>query len=239
MLKHFLVGLVVFCGSSVANATLLVNYTFNGVNDANSWTPVVGDYGSTGATNFSTILNAGAFTNQGTTGNGIPGDINNSEWWTSTGIAVSVSNDRYNSLTLAPISAGLGDGSITIESMQFKMAKTSLGTAGNEVKARVDYQLTPTSSWVTVGTASSITTSLATYSFTFGTPIVLNKDSSASTFRFLWSRTQLPVGSNSGQGKLDDVSFFGAYAVPEPSTYAVSVFGSLAAFGLFRRYRRK
>jgi hypothetical protein len=246
MLKKFLVGMVVLCGSSVANAALLVNYTFNGTNGASSFTPVAGDYGTTGAQanfpqSFSEIVNAGAFVNQGVVGNGLNGSINNNRWRTATNIAVLPNPARSNQLTLAPIGAAFRDGVVSIDSMQFKVAKTSAGN-GNVISVSVEYQASPTAAWVVLGSGSSTGgTALNPNTITFGTPIVMNKNSPTSSFRFIWSRTNIAAGSNSGQADLEDLSFFGSYTaptfVPEPASLAV--FGSLAAFGLLGRFRRK
>lgn len=250
MLKKFLVGLVVLCGGSVANAALLVNYSFNGTNGASSWTPGAGDYGPTGGSpsSFASIMDAGAFTNQGTNGNGIPGAINTSAgsvWRTgstgATAIQTLPNGARFNQFTVAPITSAIGDGVITIDSMKFKMGKTTAGN-GNLINVSVEYRPNPTASWVVLATRQSAgTAAVNDYSINFDSPILVDKNSAVAGFRFVWSRTNVSGGSNSGQAQLDDISLFGSFGaptfVPEPASLAV--FGSLAAFGLLGRYRRK
>jgi hypothetical protein len=251
MLKKFLVGLVVLCGSSVANAALLVNYSFSGTNGASSWTPTAGDYGSTGGSpsSYASILTAGAFTNVGGNGNGIPGAINTSgntsAWRTgstgATAIQTLPNYSRYNEFTLAPITPAIGDGVVTIDSMSFKMGKTTAGN-GNRISVEVQHRPSSSASWSTLGIRQSLATNaLSNYSINFATPILIDKNSSVGAFRFVWSRTNVTGGSNSGQAAIDDISLFGSFGaptfVPEPASLAV--FGSLAAFGLMGRFRRK
>jgi hypothetical protein len=247
MLKKFLVGLVVLCGSSVANAALLVNYSFSGTNGVSTWTPSAGDYGSTGGSpsSYASILTAGAFTNVGGNGNGIPGAINTSAWRTGSTGATAIQTlpnfGRYNEFTLAPITSAIGDGVVTIDSMSFKMGKTTAGN-GNFINVEVQHRPNSSASWSTLGIRQSLgTNALSNYSISFPTPILIDKNSSVGAFRFVWSRTNVTGGSNSAQAAIDDISLFGSFGaptfVPEPASLAV--FGSLAAFGLMGRFRRK
>jgi hypothetical protein len=245
MLKKFLVGLVVLCGSSVANAALLVNYSFSGTNGATSWTPTAGDYGPTGGNpaNFSDILTAGAFSNVGNN-NGIPGSIHgaSSAWRTALtggGIQTLPNLNNTNQFTLAP-KVAIGSGAVTINSMSFNMGKTTTGN-GNLINVRIDYRPNPTASWIQLGNGVSLSNNtLKANTINFTTPIVINSGSATHSFRFAWSRENL-AGSNSAQAAIDDISLFGTFGaptfVPEPASLAV--FGSFAAFGLLGRYRRK
>lgn len=244
MLKKFLLGLVVVCGGGVANAALLVNYAFTGTNGAASFTPPSTAYGSTGAvapgpTSFSEILTAGAFSNQGTAGNGIAGSINTNAWRTANSIATAVDNARFNFLTMVP-TAALGGGSITIDSLSFNLGKVTSAN-GNVISVQVEFRPTQFDSWVVLGTgASNTNTTLKANTVTFATPIVLNSASTLPTFRFLWSRTDL-AGADSNQGVMDDLSFFGTYAAPStvPEPTSMAVFGLLGAGVAARRFRRK
>jgi hypothetical protein len=244
MLKKFLLGLVVVCGGGVANAALLVNYAFTG-SSGSTFTPPSAAYGSTGAvapgpTSFSSILTAGAFQNQGTVGNGLNGAVNSDRWRSANSIAATENEGRFNVLSLTPIVANLGSASIRIDSVSFNLGKLAANN-GNVISLRVQYRTSSFGSWVDVGTGSTETNAtIKANSLALTTPIVLTSSSASADFRFLWSRTDL-TGTDSQQGVIDDLSFFGDYVpaatVPEPTSMAV--FGLLGAGVAARRFRRK
>jgi hypothetical protein len=245
MLKKLLFSLVVFCGAGVADAALIVSYKFTGANGTSAYTPVSGDYGSTGAvapnpTNFSAVLTASQWRNSVTTGtaNGVQGSISSNQWQTASTIVPSTDSARSNRLDIAPVSQALGSGTITIDSIKFDLARTSANS--NKVFLEIQFRPNSDASYVTVGTGESNTdTTSKSNTINLATPIVFTKDSQQSNFRFLWYRGG--TGTGGGRALLDNLEFHGFYTAPAvvPEPASIAVFGLLGAGVAARRFRRK